>query len=124
VWGAMPFAQRQDHVADEQAFAAAKRLRILLSDAPADTRILVNAATPHEALRLLYFLAPLNASSFGGYATAPFTPLPIGTVLVNFGVSRPFPIGDSMRLGAFRVGVETIDRSDDLVAYRILTVKR
>ncbi len=124
IWGAIPFAQRQDHVADERTLAAAERLKALLANQPPTTRVLVNAETPHEILRLIYLAAPTNASSLGGYLAAPYTRIPSGTVLVNYRVDRPRPLNDVMRIGSRKVRVKVIDRNEDLVAYRVEAVIR
>jgi hypothetical protein len=124
VWGAIPFAQRQEHVPDSRTLAAAQRLRILLAGEPSTTRILVNAESPHDMLRLIYLLSPLNAAGLNGYLAAPGTPIPRGTVLVNYAVNRPRPLGYVMRFGPSRVRVKVIDRNEDLVVYRVEEVIR
>lgn len=124
VWGAVPFGQRQDHVYDSRTFAAAQRIRTLLAGEPVTTRILVNAETPHDLLRLIYLLAPLNAAGLNGYVSEPGLPLRPGTVLVNYAVDRPRPLGYVMRFGASRVRVKVIDRNEDLVVYRVEKVIR
>ena len=124
VWGAVPFGQRQDHVSDSRTFAAAQRLRVLLAGEPATTRILINAETPHDMLRLIYLLAPLNAAGLNGYVSEPGLPLRPGTVLVNYAVNRPRPLGYVMRFGPSRLRVKVIDRNEDLVVYRVEEVIR
>jgi len=119
IWGAIPFAQRQDHVADAHALAAADRLKNLLASAPANTRVIVNAGTPYEILRLIYFLAPLNATGIGGYANGARSTIQAGSVLVNFQVDRPRPIDYVMRIGLSKVRVKVIDRNEDMVVYRV-----
>ena len=124
VWGAVPFAQRQDYVSDSRTLAAAQRLRILLAGDPLTTRILVNAETPHDILRLIYLLAPLNAAGLNAYLTTPGIPIRPGTVLVNYGVNRPRPLSYVMRFGVSKVRVKVIDRNEDLVVYRVEEVIR
>jgi hypothetical protein len=119
IWGAIPFAQRQDYVADARTFDAAMRLKNLLEKEPPTTRILVNAENPHEVLRLVYLLAPLNASGVGGLATVPRSAVQVGTILVNYNVDRPRPLVDVMRIGRTRTRVKVIDRNQDLVVYRV-----
>ncbi|HEU4663460.1 MAG TPA: hypothetical protein VFS55_05465 [Dokdonella sp.] len=124
VWGAIPFAQRQDHVADADTLAAAERLKTLLASEPESTRVIVNAETPHEILRLIYFLAPLNATGISGYANWPRSTIQAGSVLVNFRVERPRPIGYILRIGLTKVRVKVIDRNEDMVVYRVEALLR
>jgi hypothetical protein len=124
IWGAIPFAERQDHVADAQTLAAAERVKALLANEPPSTRVLVNAQTAHDILRLIYLVAPVNASSLGGYLGAPYTRIPSGTVLVNYHVERPRPLNGVMRIGLRKVRVKVIDRNEDLVVYRVEAVLR
>ncbi|MGN6518511.1 MAG: hypothetical protein ACTHK2_03700 [Dokdonella sp.] len=119
IWGAIPFAQRQDYIADDHTLAAATRLKILLGNEPPTTRILVNAQTPHEVLRLVYLLSPLNASGVGGLVNAPPSAVQVGTILVNYNIDRPRPLIDVMRIGRTRARVKVIDRNQDLVVYRV-----
>lgn len=119
IWGAIPFAERQDHVADAHALAAAERLKALLANEPANTRVIVNAETPHEILRLIYFLAPLNATGISGYANGGQSRIQPGSVLVNYRVDRPRPIAYVMRIGQSKALVKVIDRNEDLVVYRV-----
>jgi hypothetical protein len=123
IWGAIPFAERQDHVADADTLAVAIRLRNLLGGDPARMRILVNAKTPHEVLRLIYLLLPLNASGIGSLANARSS-LHEGAVIVNYKVDRPRPLTGVLRIGGHRVRVKVIDRNEDLVVYRVEAVLR
>ncbi|HEY6941359.1 hypothetical protein [Dokdonella sp.] len=124
IWGSVPFAQRQAHVADARTLAAAERLKALLANDPPTTRVLVNAETPHEILRFIYLASPINAASLGSYMGAPYARVPSGTVLVNYRVDRPRPLNDVMRIGMRKVRVKVIDRYEDMVVYRVEAVIR
>ncbi|WP_395682514.1 hypothetical protein [Dokdonella sp.] len=124
IWGAVPYALRQDHVAESNMVAAAYRLRNLLANAPRTTRVLVNAESPHDVLRLIYLMAPLNTSGLGAFLVSSPGRVAEGTVLVNYGVDRPRPIGGVMRIGPGRVRVRVLDRNQDLTVYRVEAVIR
>jgi hypothetical protein len=106
-------------VADAQTLAAAERVKALLANEPPSTRVIVNAETPHDILRLIYFLAPLNATGMSGYVGSARSTIQAGSVLVNFRVDRPRPIDYVMRIGLSKVRVKVIDRNEDLVVYRV-----
>ncbi len=62
VWGDVPLAQRQDHVVDAELRDAATHLKQMLVNAPPTTRILVDADSPHDVLRLTYLASPSTSA--------------------------------------------------------------
>lgn len=121
VWGEVPFAQRQNHVADAELRDAATHLKELLVNAPATTRILVDADSPHDVLRLIYLASPLNLAAYGEFVLAgERARLPIGTILVRHGESKRLrPVGNRLRIGKQSVRVRTMSEREGFGVYRI-----
>lgn len=122
VWSEVPFAERQTHVADSDILAAATKLKQLLVNEPASTRILVDAGSPHDVLRFIYLASPLNLGAFGQslLAGSSQTRIPPGAVLVRYGDSRHFrPVRNRLRFGKQTVRVIAVTESEAFAVYRV-----
>lgn len=121
VWGDVPLAQRQDHVVDAELRDAATHLKQMLVNAPPTTRILVDADSPHDVLRLTYLASPLNIGAYGELALAGGrVAVPAGTILVRHGEGKRLrPVGNRLRVGKQSVRVGTMLETDGLAVYRV-----
>ncbi|MFC4822356.1 hypothetical protein [Dokdonella ginsengisoli] len=121
VWGDVPLAQRQDHVVDAELRDAATHLKQMLVNAPPTTRILVDADSPHDVLRLTYLASPLNIGAYGELALAGGRAVvPVGTILVRHGEGKRLrPVGNRLRVGKQSVRVRTMLETDGLAVYRV-----
>lgn len=121
VWGDLPLAQRQDRVFDAGLRDAATHLKELLVNEPATTRVLVDADSPHDVLRLIYLASPLNLGAYGELALAGGRiPVPVGTVLVRYGDgSRLRPAGNRLRIGKQNVRVRAMEEHEGFAVYRV-----
>lgn len=120
-WSDVPFAQRQNQVVDADLREAATHLKELLVNEPATTRILVDADSPHDVLRMIYLASPLNLGAYGELALAGGrTPLPVGTILVRCGDgSRLRAAGNRLRVGQQNVRVRVMAQREGLAVYRV-----
>lgn len=121
VWGDVSLAQRQDHVVDAELRDAATHLKQMLVNAPPTTRILVDADSPHDVLRLTYLASPLNIGAYGELALAGGrVAVPVGTILVRHGEGKRLrPVGNRLRIGKQSVRVGTMLETDGLAVYRV-----
>lgn len=121
VWGDVPLAQRQDHVVDAELRDAATHLKQMLVNAPPTTRILVDADSPHDVLRLTYLASPLNIGAYGELALAGGrVAVPVGTILVRHGEGKRLrPVGNRLRIGKQSVRIGTMLETDGLAVYRV-----
>jgi hypothetical protein len=124
IWGGIPFAQRQNYVADAQIQEVAMRLKAALADEPPTTRILVSAGSPHEMLRLIYLAAPLNLGAFAGFANSPQARISSGTLIVSYGAARARAVNGVMKVGIRKLRVSTMERGDGFAIYRVEAVTR
>lgn len=127
VWSDVPFADRQNHVADSDILAAATKLKQLLVNEPPSTRILVDASSPHDVLRFIYLASPLNLGAYGQslLAGSSQTSVPPGAVLVRYGDSRHFrPVRNRLRFGKQTVRVTAVTESDEFAVYRVAGAPR
>jgi hypothetical protein len=121
VWGEVPLAQRQDHVVDAQLRDAATHLKEMLVNAPPTTRILVDADSPHDVLRMTYLASPLNIGAYGELALAGGrVAVPVGTILVRHGEGKRLrPVGNRLRIGKQNVRVRTMLETETFAVYRV-----
>lgn len=127
VWSDVPFADRQNHVADSDILAAATKLKQLLVNEPPSTRILVDASSPHDVLRFIYLASPLNLGAYGQslLAGSSQTSVPPGAVLVRYGDSRHFrPVRNRLRFGKQTVRVTAVSESEEFAVYRVAGASR
>ncbi|MEO7430808.1 MAG: hypothetical protein ABIR62_01975 [Dokdonella sp.] len=116
VWGAIPIAKRQDHVADERLKELALHLQATLSSEPDTRRVLVSAPTPHDVLRLIYHAAPLN---MGVLAGADAQHAPPGTIVVRYSDDQPSIRNGRLQFGGISLPGRTIEQQADFGIYAI-----
>jgi hypothetical protein len=124
IWGALPFAERQDHVADADVRAWAEHLKTALQKEPRTTRVLINATSVHDVLRFIYFAAPLNIASFGNLAGVDVDHLPPGVIVVTYGDPVPVPVKHVLRVGTTVLHIDTLERGTQFAMYRIKAASR
>ena len=83
VYAHLSLAERERTVADTDIAAAAEKLRVMLRDEPAQSRILVHADSGYELLRFIWHMLPRNVAALA-YAVWPGNALPDGTLIVFF----------------------------------------